>query len=85
MGYVWIEDNNMVNHVWVLTRAINQYDQDGDYFVAAFGNYPTKEDLIKVTKCSEEYIQHILEKGGRKHKENEWYYLTKIRYVQLYD
>lgn len=31
--------------VWVLTREINQYDQDGSYFEAVFQNKPTWEQL----------------------------------------
>ena len=29
--------------IFVLTREINQYDQDGAYFVAAFAQKPTRE------------------------------------------
>ena len=34
--------------MWIVTRAINDYNQDGDYFVAAFINKPTFQDLKKL-------------------------------------
>lgn len=30
--------------IWVVTRAINAYDQEGDYFVCAFNRKPTFKD-----------------------------------------
>jgi hypothetical protein len=31
--------------VWVLTREINQYDQDGSYFEAVFQDKPSQKQL----------------------------------------
>lgn len=35
----------MCNTVWVLTREINAYEQDGEYFVKVFPAKPSWEDL----------------------------------------
>lgn len=31
--------------IWVLTREINEYDQDGSYFEAVFQDKPTRKQL----------------------------------------
>jgi len=33
--------------IYILTREINAYDQDGEYFVAAFRDKPTSDELLK--------------------------------------
>lgn len=33
--------------MWVITRAVNEYDQDGDYFECVFQSKPTLEQLVK--------------------------------------
>lgn len=65
----------MFKTVWVLTREINQYDQDGEYFVAVFGEKPTEADLLANGVFSAETAKHVLNSGGRINTENEWWYL----------
>ena len=63
--------------MWVVTREINQYDQEGEYFVAAFNKKPTTEQLGNlVTRNTEEVVHYLLEDGGgRIRKEDEWWNL----------
>ena len=71
--------------VWVLTREINQYDQDGAYFEAVFLNKPTKEQLEEAG-VSSYCIDYTLKQthsdgscGGRsEHMEDEWWLLEEI-------
>ena len=64
--------------VFLLTRAINEYDQDGEYFVNVFRDKPTKKQLTKngVKLIS---LDHVFNGGGRTEKmENEWFFLREI-------
>lgn len=64
--------------VFVLTREINQYDQDGEYFVAAFAQWPTREQLI-AHGVSERYVDHTLQFGGRSAEmEDEWFNIEEV-------
>lgn len=66
--------------VWILTREINEYDQDGEYFEAVFGHVPTLKDLEKhITGIKEKYRQHLLKGGGRIEVEEEWYFLKEYK------
>ncbi len=64
--------------VWVLTREINQYDQDGEYFVAVFENKPHHTQL-SVNGVPQNRLKHVLDGGGRVGIENEWFFLREIR------
>ena len=60
--------------LYIITREENQYDQFGEYFVAAFTTEPTdkqREDLG---------INHY----GRKNDENTWYNLHVVEEGQLF-
>jgi hypothetical protein len=70
--------------IFVLTRAINQYDQEGDYLVAVFKKLPTEHELINLIGCNKEYARHILNTGGRKDNEYEWFYLTPLDFGSKY-
>lgn len=72
--------------MYIITREINEYNQDGKYFVAAFTKLPTIEQLRKALHIPEnddkeletrniELFNHILGGGGRRNYENEWYNL----------
>ena len=69
--------------MWVITRAINQYDQYGDYFECVFENKPTIEQLIKYFG-DEELAKHVLNGGGRQNIEYSWYFLTEIKSGEQY-
>lgn len=71
--------------MWVITRSINQYDQDGDYLVCVFLNKPTDSDLLKIFPgYSRQELDHLLSGGGRVDSEDEWFYLTKLQSGELY-
>ena len=69
--------------MWVITRAINQYDQDGDYFECVFENKPTIEQLVKYFGNKKLAI-HVLKGGGRQNLEQSWYFLTEIKSGEQY-
>jgi hypothetical protein len=64
-------------HIWAVTRSINQYDQDGDYFVGFFYEKPTAAQLANLTGRSVEYWEES-PNGGRHGREYEWYYVVRI-------
>jgi len=70
--------------LYVLTRAINQYDQEGDYFEAVFTEIPSKDKIKELLKCSDKEAEHIIKGGERQETEQEWYILTKIQSGTLY-
>lgn len=55
----------MCNKIWVLTFECNEYDQQGEYFIAVFRNEPTEADLAAYG------YNHF----GR--KDYEWSWVTK--------
>lgn len=64
--------------VFVLTREINQYDQDGEYFVDVYADYPTREQLIKAG-VTEEAADYLLKGGnGRMGTEDEWWNIEGV-------
>lgn len=67
----------MMTTVWVLTREINAYDQEGAYFVAVFGRKPAA-DQLKEFVYNEDVAQHLVDfGGGRRGIEEEWFYLEE--------
>ncbi len=68
----------MSSSIWVVTREINQYDQDGEYFVAGYVQKPTFADLKKLLPHSSDATLGKLTRGGGREKgEDEWYFLTE--------
>lgn len=65
--------------VWILTSEYNDYDQHGEYFINAYKEKPTFEDLAKELELDPEFhtetLEHILRGGGRQGVEHIWYYL----------
>jgi hypothetical protein len=66
--------------MWVVTRAINTYDQDGVYFVAAYQNKPSFQELKKLLPNEQsDVIKYLLRSGGgRMDVEYEWYFLDEV-------
>jgi len=62
--------------VWILQRAINEYNQDGYYYVQVFANKPTRRQLIDQGVESFQ-ADFVLETGGRQDVEYEWWLLTE--------
>lgn len=80
--------------MWILTREVNAYDQEGEYFVAAFLHKPTYADLVEVFKQidkdkvrarfeNREFLEHLLRGGGRRDVEWEWYFLKEYSEGQV--
>jgi hypothetical protein len=69
--------------MWVITRSINQYDQDGDYFECVFDHKPTLEELTKFFG-DENLAKHVQNGGGRIECEGTWYFLTEIKSGEQY-
>ena len=73
--------------VWVLTREINEYEQDGEYFVAVFKNKPTaiqlkayisKNRMHNQLHSLEDVLENLLlTGGGRLSYEDEWFFLRE--------
>lgn len=61
--------------LWIILRSINQYDQDGEYFEMAFDHKPSVKELNKLGYDGE----YLIEGGGRKNVEYEWYTLISIQ------
>lgn len=72
----------MSNTIWLLTREVNEYGQEGEYFVAAFSEHPTKEQLYAAGVPNWDfgtggYLEHVRRGGGRARNEDEWFNLTE--------
>ena len=67
--------------MWIITFAVNAYDQEGDYFDRAFDKKPTVEELNKLGYDGE----HLINGGGRKGVEHTWYFLTEIKSGEKYE
>jgi shikimate kinase len=65
--------------IYVLTREINQYDQDGEYFVHAWNYKPTTEDIIQHVGSSIVATHVASTGGGRIMHEEEWYHLREVK------
>lgn len=70
--------------MWILTRVINEYDQDGDYFFCAWNEKPNVKDLVKVTERDEDYCNRILNNEGRLYPEHTWFWLTEMKNGEVY-
>lgn len=83
--------------MWVLTRALDHYGQEGEYFVAVYKYRPTYGQLMTVfeeidgehsfsRRNNREFLEHLLRGGGRRNNEYEWFILKKYEEGQvLYD
>lgn len=72
--------------LWILTRSVNDYNQHGDYFVAAWTYKPGMEELAKAAKLDKRQVfdKAVLENlvnngGGRLELEDVWYNLFRIK------
>lgn len=70
----------MSNSVWILTREVNDYNQDGEYFVKVFADKPSKGELKSSYPLTNEEVENLLlHGGGRLEIESEWYYLREYQ------
>lgn len=68
----------MTQKIWILTAEVNDYNQQGEYFLHAFSEKPTVERLRQLD-CWEFAVdfEHVANGGGRKDEEDVWYYLRE--------
>lgn len=59
--------------MWVVTKEYNMYDQEGEYFVAAYHEKPDLYQLKKLLKCDRDFAVHVYDGGGRIGVEDWWY------------
>ena len=62
--------------VWVLTREINDYSQDGEYLVKMWADKPTSPVLI-AWNVPESKVFHVLNGGGKLDNEDTWFHLKE--------
>ena len=69
--------------VYVLTFEVNDYDQHGEYFLAAFKGKPTIEILSGVPTLNYDVpsLEHLLKGGGRRGHEHVWYNLVEVELI----
>ncbi len=77
-----------VKQVWVLTYECNRYDQEGEYFLAVFGQKPNYEQLALALKDASDvpssvmaaivFLERLLKGGGRLGTEDTWYNLKEV-------
>lgn len=79
--------------MYVLTRTINEYNQEGDYLETVFETAPKLSELASyfysksIDECSDDeimFLTHIKRGGGRIKTENEWYYLIELKNGEKY-
>jgi len=63
--------------IWNLTSEVNEYDQQGEYYVKTFIKKPTRKVLLSLG-VPENLVNHVLNGGGRQHFEDEWFHLRQI-------
>ena len=71
--------------MWIITKCVNEYDQEGDYLVTVFNKRPSVNEITLAVGCDEKYANHIRENGGRVGYEHDWYYLTELHSGQIYE
>jgi hypothetical protein len=65
-----------MNKVYILTREINEYNQEGEYFEAAFSEKPHHSQLTE-QGVPKHRLKHVLNGGGRVGYESEWFMLRE--------
>ena len=72
--------------MWIVTRAINQYEQDGEYFVAAYKDKPNFQCLkVLLPGETDATIGKLTRGGGRHEFEGEWFFLFEVSVGQHID
>lgn len=71
----------MAGKIWVLLESYNDYNQHGEYFVTAWTQKPSAEQLRPYVNeyNFDESVAHLLSGGGRVGYEDRWYTLTAIK------
>jgi len=65
--------------VWVLTREINKYNQEGEYFEKVFFEKPTSKELSEYTRMSKEYCEEFIIRRKGRRTDHTWYNLYEFK------
>ena len=66
--------------MFILTREINEYYQEGGYFIASFLYKPTHRELGNyLPRDDKDLAEHVWNGGGRRSIESEWYNLFEFK------
>ena len=66
--------------IWVLTTEVNEYDQVGEYFSAAWSHKPSKAELASALPTAlDDLLVHVLNGGGRQDAEYAWHFLRELQ------
>ncbi len=77
--------SELMNIVWVVTREVNEYNQNGEYFVGVFLAKPTFKDLQgMLPQLSDATLENLVKGGGRVGYEDEWYILDEVVVGEAY-
>jgi hypothetical protein len=63
---------------WIVTEEYNDYDQHGEYFIAWFSKKPSVEHLMINLQLPEEWAIHLVNGGGRRDFDDQWYNLREV-------
>lgn len=66
--------------MWILTEEYNDYDQHGQYFLDAWVERPSHDQLVVALlaagyTATDEFVEHTQKGGGRIHQEYSWVHL----------
>lgn len=71
--------------MWVVTREINEYNQEGDYFVSVYTEKPSFSQLKALLPwLADATIGKLTRGGGREKDEEEWFYLVEVECGKSY-
>lgn len=62
--------------LYIITMAINAYDQEGEYFIVGYCHKPNVDELSKIFDVN--LAKHICNGGGRRGLEESWYFLREV-------
>ena len=64
--------------MWIVTGQVNEYDQFGEYFVAAYKEKPNFKQLKKLLNKDDVTVGKLTRGGGRQNIEDCWYNLRRV-------
>ena len=64
--------------VWILTEEYNEYDQHGEYFISAFKEKPTPQQLTELGVPTNR-LKHVLDGGGMQKGDYDWFHLREVK------
>ena len=77
---------NIMKKAWIVTRKINQYNQDGEYFVGCFDEKPTFKQLKEMLPDQDDVtIGKLTRGGGRQGVEYVWFNLIETEFGKRCD